>query len=217
MKIEIDITDQMPEIVEFIREQTEIDLDQEQVADILSQESRLVEDIAEWGWYDTEVRGRIIGVVAHQFLNRGWPTFGEKMNIRHFINGLKKAAEEQGYKPLETSDEDGEVEQPTASFGAVSTVPSVLSGGSLSAPERWAFTTGDDVLLRTKVYAVVNGSLAQTALATMFPDGSAQAEINRRIKERQGADLDYYDVRDCVIEDIANEVRMLCEKLSKGT
>ncbi|MCV9963876.1 hypothetical protein OIU34_18530 [Pararhizobium sp. BT-229] len=218
MKIEIDITDQMPEIVEFIRDQTEIDLDHEQVADIFSKESRLVTDIAEWGWYDTEVRGRIIGVITHRFLGRGWPTYGEKMNIRQFINDLKKAAEGHGYKTLDASgDEEGEAEdgQPTASFGAVSTVPFMLSGGSSSASERWAFTTGgDDVALRTKVYAAVNGSLARSALATMFPDGSAQAEINRRIKERQEADLHYFDVRDAVIEDIANEVRSLCEKLS---
>ena len=109
MKIEIDITDQMPEIVEFIRDQTEIDLDPTQIADLFSKETRLVADIAEWGWCDTEVRGRIIGVVAHRFLNRGWPTFGEKMNIRQFINGLKKAAEGQGYKTLEASGDEGNV------------------------------------------------------------------------------------------------------------
>ncbi len=217
MKIEIDITDQMPEIVEFIREQTEIDLDEQQIADFFAKERRLVADIAEWRWYDTEVKSRIVGVITHRFLDRGWPTYGEKMNIRRFINDLKKAAEAQGYKTLEASGydrEEAEDSQPSASFNAATAASIMADGQSLSASKRWAFTTcEDDVALRTKVYGTVSGALARSALATMFPDGSALSEIQRRIKERQEADLHYYDVREFVIDDIANEVRSLCEKM----
>jgi hypothetical protein len=100
MKITIDITDQMPDIVDFLRDQSEIDLNAQHVTDLLTEDASLVADIAEWGWDDTEVQSRIINVVTHRFLGRGWPTYGDNIDLRTFINQLRHAAEEHGFKTL---------------------------------------------------------------------------------------------------------------------
>jgi len=110
MKIEIDITDQMPELVEFIRDQSEIDLDLQQVADLFSKETSLVADIGEWGWEDTAVKSRIIDVVTQRFLGRGWPTYGEQVHLSTFINQLRNAAEVQGFKTLQKTIVEDEIE-----------------------------------------------------------------------------------------------------------
>ncbi|TLX16669.1 hypothetical protein [Rhizobium sp. MHM7A] len=222
MKIEIDITDQMPEMVEFIRHQTEIDIDQQQIADLLAKEVRLVADIAEWGWCDTEVKSRVIGVVTHRFLNRGWPTYGEKMNVRTFINQLKKAAEAQGFKTLAQSedlDEDAGSGHPAPTGWEHRKHPFAPRDHVMSAAQRWAFTTENaDVALRTKAYAAFGGNMARLALVTMFPDGSALPELNRRVAERRSHDPDVniYKLRNEVIEDIAQEVLALGKKLSEA-
>lgn len=100
MKIAIDISDQMQEIVDFVREQSEIDLNTQQVSDLLAGEASLLVDISEWGWDDTEVQSRIINVVTHRFLGKSWPTYGDNIDLRTFINQLRQAAEEQGFKTL---------------------------------------------------------------------------------------------------------------------
>lgn len=220
MKIEIDITDQMPEIVEFIREQTEVDLDDKQITEFLSKESRLVADIDEWGWYDTEVRSRVVDMITDRFLGRRWPTYGEKMNIRAFINDLKKAAEGQGFSTLPSSDDasNGGDDAPPSGFDRVVAPLFASSSRSMSAVEVWAHATGGyDVALRSKVYTMLDGHTARSALATMFPEGSAFDEISRRVKERQdaGPGANNHAVSEAVIDDIATEVRTLGEELSK--
>jgi hypothetical protein len=68
-----------------------------------------------------------------------------------------------------------------------------------------------------KVYAMLDGHTARSALATMFPEGSAVDEIRRRAKERQDAEpeANNHAVDETVIDDIANEVRTLGEEQSK--
>ncbi len=100
MKVTIDITNQFQDIVEFLREQSEIDLNVQHVTDLLAGDASLVADIAEWGWDDTEVQSRIINVVTHRFLGKRWPTYGDDIDLRTFINQLRHAAEEQGFKTL---------------------------------------------------------------------------------------------------------------------
>lgn len=100
MKVTIDITNQIPDIVRFLRYQSEIDLDVQHVSDLLAGDASLVADIAKWGWDDTVVQSRIINVVTHRFLGTGWPTYGDNIDLRTFINQLRHAAEEQGFKTL---------------------------------------------------------------------------------------------------------------------
>jgi hypothetical protein len=104
MKFEIDIADQTAEILQFIREQTELDLDENQLAELFSRHIWLVSDIADLGWHDTEVCSRITNLVAERFLGCGWPTCGEQVDLRAFIDRLKMAALSQGFRILAVSD-----------------------------------------------------------------------------------------------------------------
>lgn len=100
MKIKIDITNQMQDIVDFLREQSEIDLNAQHVSDFLAGNSSLLADISEWGWSDTAVQSQIINTVTHRLLGKSWPTYGDDIDLRTFINQLRQAAEEQGFKTL---------------------------------------------------------------------------------------------------------------------
>ncbi|MCS4088765.1 hypothetical protein [Rhizobium sp. BK176] len=214
MKIEIDIADQMPEIVDYIRYQTEIDFSEKDVADMFAEDIRLVADIAEWGWGDTEVRGRIIGAVTRRFLGRGWPTYGEAMNIPEFLETLKEAALAAGYASL-PPEETGDTDEPTNPVDA--SEPHRWLGGlsQLSAAEVWAFTTfEDDVALRTKISAASSDPVARLALATMFPHGTASQEITSRLVKRAESNGEaelYSAALEAVIEEIAKEVLELCD------
>lgn len=210
MKIEIDITDQMPEMVEFIRHQTEIDIDQQQIADLLAKEVRLVADIAEWGWCDTDVKSRVIGVVTHRFLNRGWPTYGEKINVRTFINQLKKAAEAQGFKTLAQS---GDVDEDAGHASVCASRSRNVGRRTLGLHHRECRCG-----FAHESYAAFGGNMARLALVTMFPDGSALPELNRRVAERRSHDpeVNTYELENEIIEDIAQEVLALGKKLSEA-
>ena len=100
MKTEFDITDEMQDIVDFLRDQSEIDLNAHHVSDLLAGDASLLADISEWGWDDTEVQSRIINVVTHRFLGKRWPRYGDAIDLRAFINQLRQAAEEQGFETL---------------------------------------------------------------------------------------------------------------------
>jgi hypothetical protein len=59
---------------------------------------------------------------------------------------------------------------------------SLMLRDPLGPIERWAFATGDDdVLVRTKLYEMIDPVKARAALAHAFPSGTARAEIERRL------------------------------------
>jgi hypothetical protein len=91
-----------------------------------------------------------------------------------------------------------------------------------SAVEKWAFGTDpDDVALRTALYGYVDHVRVRAALAEMFPEGTAKADIRRRLEAPPEISLlgvapkmtaaeqrSKYDV----IDDIVIEVLAIIEK-----
>jgi hypothetical protein len=67
--------------------------------------------------------------------------------------------------------------------GRLITLPQLAQLRHLSAVEKWAFGTDpDDVDLRTELYGYVDHVRVRAALAEMFPEGTAKAEIRRRLE-----------------------------------
>jgi hypothetical protein len=67
--------------------------------------------------------------------------------------------------------------------GRLITLPQLAQPRHFSAVEKWAFGTDpDDVDLRTELYGYVDHVRVRAALAEMFPEGTAKAEIQRRLE-----------------------------------
>lgn len=47
------------------------------LCEILDRHPTLVGEAQEWGWDDTEVRGKAAGLVSERLIGRQWPTYGE--------------------------------------------------------------------------------------------------------------------------------------------
>lgn len=90
------------DIVQHLVDICEIDFTREQVQTLLDDNEDLVSDIDEWGYWDTEVRGRLASMVTRHLLGRRWPTYGDKVDIDQFVEDLKAAGALKGYKPLST-------------------------------------------------------------------------------------------------------------------
>lgn len=93
---------------------------------------------------------------------------------------------------------------------------SMLLSNTLGPIELWAFsTTTEDVAVRNKLYERLGPKLARSALAYMFPGGSAKAEIEDR-RERlkdQMARSSAEEVDSNVINQIIEEVARVAETL----
>lgn len=212
MKIEIDITDQMEEILEFVRHQSEIELSVGDMTELLSRDVQLVVDISEWGWADTEVKSRIIGLVTDRFLGRRWPTYGENIDVRSFIDELRAAAIAEGFRTLprpETA--DAERTAPRTPHATARQVHPAFSTERtrMTAVEVWAFTTNEvDVQLRSAVYGSLEGKAARLALAKLFPEGTSCEEVRNRASRLHQVSPGMADqgVLKAVIDEVAAEV-----------
>lgn len=101
MKMEIDISDQMQEITEYLSKAAGVVFSHEQVESMLSTKPDLVFDIWEWdGIDDISLTNELLDLVSQRFLGRDWPSVDERdlINIDEFRFDLRTRAAMEGLK-----------------------------------------------------------------------------------------------------------------------
>jgi DNA ligase-1 len=98
-------TEVKKECIDVISSWTPFVLTESQFDLLFCDEDDLLNDIASWSPSDTEVRERMMDVVAYSLLGRSWPTYGEAVGDQFSID-LIRAGKEQGYQI------EGEEQQP---------------------------------------------------------------------------------------------------------
>lgn len=92
--------DVIVDAVQHIVENSEILLTGDELLRILGLYPMQRAMLAAYGCGDTEARGALLDVVSNFMANTRWPVFGDKIEVRVFIDRLKLAAKFMGYKTV---------------------------------------------------------------------------------------------------------------------
>lgn len=79
----------------FVNDELELGISDEKLKEILLSNLSLFGSLMDWGIDDTESKGMLIDRISNEFLNRNWPTHGDKINIDEFTEDLKKKISEE--------------------------------------------------------------------------------------------------------------------------
>lgn len=80
-----------------------IEMTNEQLSDLLDENSRLAKELS-IGGFDSVVREIIRGTISEKFIGRSWPLYTDNLTdeeMENFVESIRVSAEKQGYKITE--------------------------------------------------------------------------------------------------------------------